>query len=249
MISEKALVTSLPPVGGAAVLLDFDGTLVDLAPTPEAITVPADLPDLLRALGDATQGALALVSGRSIAALERFVPGFDGVILGGHGAERRDGQGLWRHPLAGSDTLARLIAGARRLADTHPALNCEEKPTGVVLHYRRAPEQETRIRHEMTALAAPFDGLDVHFAKMAVELRPDDIGKDRATRDLLNKAPFAGRSAVFCGDDATDEPAMRLCVETGGTACKVGEGPSAAPLRVADPQTLRAALWAWTQNR
>ncbi len=249
MLDAHSVAAALPAPEQAAILLDFDGTLVDLAQTPDGIVVPDDLPDLLGALDRVTGGAIALVSGRSVAALEGFVPQYKGVILGGHGAERRDDAGLWRHPLAGSDTLAQLIAGAQRIAALDPGLLCEPKPTGVVLHYRRAPEFEAWVRGEMQALAAPFSGLDVHFAKMAVELRPDDIGKDRASVELLSKSPFAGRRAVFCGDDATDEPAMRLCVEAGGTACKVGSGASGAPLRIADPTMLRAALWQWTQQR
>lgn len=245
---SEAILAALPNPAQAALFLDFDGTLVDLAQTPDGITVPPGLPDLLVRLSTVTGGALALVSGRAVQAIEGFLPGFNGTIVGGHGAEVRRAGKLWRHPFAGSAALVQMTRAVQSLAQTHPGLLAEPKPTGVVLHFRRVPEMAQEMAERMQDIRAPHKGVDLHHAKMAIELRPDDIGKARAVADLLKKAPFAGRSAVFFGDDATDEPAMRLCVETGGTACKVGEGKSGAPLRATSPDIVRAALRRWAQG-
>ncbi|MBS0126382.1 trehalose-phosphatase [Thetidibacter halocola] len=236
---------ALPQPGGAALLLDFDGTLVDLAETPGGIAIDPGLPSLLDDLARATGGALALVSGRAIDDLAGFLPGYGGPLIGGHGAETRLDGRISRHPLAGSALLARLWSEVQALAAEAPGLLAEPKPTGCVLHYRRAPGHEAWVQDRLAALAGSAPGIEAHQSKMAVELRPDDIGKDRAVAALLQLPPFAGRAAIFCGDDATDEPAMAFCLQAGGTAIKVGKGPSAAPHRLDAPAALRAALTHW----
>lgn len=248
MLTASAFAGALPRPARAALFLDFDGTLVDLAPTPDGIVVPPGLPHLLEVLSDRTGGALALVSGRSVEALSGFLPGFDGPMVGGHGAQLRlDGQ-VTQHAFAQSDALRRITEAAQRFAAQHDGLLAEPKPTGVVLHYRGAPAREAEVLAFAGALAEATAGIELHDAKMAAELRPEDVGKDRAVAHLLGKAPFHGRVAVFCGDDATDEPAMRLAVALGGTACKIGHGDSVAPLRVARPADLLAALQLWSEG-
>ncbi len=245
-MSARALAAALPPLDQTAIFLDFDGTLVDLAGTPEGIDVPGDLPDLLDRLTEATGGALALVSGRSVAALERFLPSFDGAIVGGHGAEKRVDGIRQSHPLAGSESLGHLVRAVEALARQHPGSIAERKPTGVVLHYRQVPSHEVRLLSRMEDLAATHPGIELHRAKMALELRPDDIGKDIAVDSLIRRHPFDNKRGILFGDDATDEVAMRFLLNHGGLACKVGEGETCAPLRAGDPSELRAALWLWT---
>ena len=245
MLSPDELAQRLPPVGEAALFLDFDGTLVDIAETPTGIAIPDDLSDLLAALSERLDGALALVSGRSVAMIEDFVPAYSGDIAGGHGAERRESGRLHQHAFAGSRALAEITTSVQDFASRHDGLIAEEKPTGVVLHYRRAPQLEEAALAHMHSLAAAHDGIELHRAKMAAELRPDDTGKDRAVSEMMARQPYADRRAVFFGDDATDEPAMRFCVVHGGTACKIGDGESAAPLRIGSPPELRAALSRW----
>ncbi len=237
----------LPRIERAALFLDFDGTLVDLAETPGGIHVPEQLGPLLDRLSVRLGGALALVSGRKISDIERFLPGYDGVIVGGHGAERRVDGNVIRHPLAGSAALDTMTRATHVLAEAHPGFLVEDKPTGVVLHYRQAPDLAELARLRMAEISAPFSGIDLHLAKMAVELRPDDIGKDRAVAYLLDTKPFRGRLPVMLGDDATDEPAMRLCVEGGGTALKIGEGATDAPHRLPDPAATLALLAEWAE--
>ena len=247
-LAPRDLAQALPDPGGAALFLDFDGTLVDIAETPDGILVPPGLPDLLAQLSRATGGALAIVSGRSVAAIEGFLPGFSGTVIGGHGAETRQDGRLTRHAFAGSAALRDITAAAEDFARGKDGVLAERKPTGVVLHYRRAPDRQAEVETFLQGLADAQDGIELHHAKMAAELRPDDIGKDRAVAALMEKRPFARKTALFIGDDATDEPAMRFCVEIGGTACKVGEGTSGAPHRLAAPEQVRAALRLWAER-
>ncbi|WP_299048463.1 trehalose-phosphatase [uncultured Tateyamaria sp.] len=235
----------LPPCDGAAVFLDFDGTLVDLAPTPDAIHIPDDLPQILHAVADRAGGALALVSGRAVRDLARWLPDYAGLIVGGHGAEwRRDGTFASRVDLP-PDALHMLRNAARAFADTQPALLLEEKPTGLVLHYRAQPDLENTVHDFTGRLALSHPAFEAHPAKMAVEMRPRGVGKDLALADVMDMPGFQGRAPVMMGDDTTDEPAMAWAQAHGGIAIKVGPGDSAAHHRLPDPGAVRALLGHW----
>ncbi|MEL6464703.1 MAG: trehalose-phosphatase [Pseudomonadota bacterium] len=237
--------TFLPPCDGAAVFLDFDGTLVDLAPTPDAIHIPDALPGLLHALSDRTVGALALVSGRAVVDLANWLPDYTGLIVGGHGAEwRRDGTLRARVDLS-QDHLDVLSDAARAFAGTHPALLLEEKPTGLVLHYRAQPNLHDKVTQFTDHLSQTHDQFEAHPAKMAVEMRPRGVGKDLALADLMDMPAFAGRVPVMIGDDTTDEPALAWVQARGGVAIKVGQGDTVANHRLPDPDAVRATLHHW----
>lgn len=244
-IDPDAIVSCLPAPSGAAVFLDFDGTLVDLAARPDAIVVPPGLAGLLADLGAAVSGALALVSGRAIDDIAAHLPGFAGTVSGGHGAELRIGGAITRHPAAASDELGAALAIARGAFAPGDGILIEEKPTGLVLHYRQAPQMAGAARDLALRLAERFPVFEHHASKMAEELRPRGIGKDRAVAGMLDRAPFAGRVPVVFGDDATDEPAMALAQDRGGIAIKVGEGRSRARLRAEDPATVLRVLENW----
>ena len=219
-----------------ALFLDFDGTLVEIAPRPDAIVVPEELPGLLARLCEAAEGAVAILSGRMLADLERFLDGFPGVLIGSHGAERRGApappppEGLWE-----------LQAEVRRIAEEEGLL-AEIKTRGAALHFRQVPELEATARGLAEALAAAFPAFAVQPAKMAFELKPKGAAKDRAMVEVMREPPFAGRRPVYLGDDATDEPALSWVVARGGVAVKVGEGDSAAPHRLEDPGEVLAWL-------
>lgn len=237
--------SALPSPEDAALFLDFDGTLVDIADRPDGIAIPGDLARLLGDLDAALGGALAIVSGRRLDDLEAFLPDFAGIMVGGHGAERRIAGQRQTHPVAGSAALENATRIVQDAATRHPGLIAETKPTGIVLHYRQCPDREAHVREIMETLVRDVPGAELHAAKMAFELRPDDIGKDRAVAELLKKTAFARRVPVFFGDDATDEPAMRYAQENGGVACKVGDGESVAMLRLPDPHSVRDLLANW----
>jgi trehalose 6-phosphate phosphatase len=162
-----------PPLSlleGAALFLDFDGTLVDLAETPDSIRVSPDLAPLIARLSERLDGRIALVSGRAIADLERHLECSGLAVSGSHGLELRlrDGSHV---PLAARHDLSEARERLRRLAGETPGLLVEDKPFGAALHYRQAPDQEARVIAEASDLAVRT-GLTLQQGKMVVELRP-----------------------------------------------------------------------------
>ena len=225
-----------------AVFLDFDGCLVDLAPTPMAVRVPRGLPGLLMRLHRATGGATALVSGRPIADLRRFLPSVSLRMVGSHGAERTRGRGAVDVIPINREGLARLTVGAADILGDVPGLLLERKPVAVGLHYRGNPSEGPRVHKEAQALVDTVAGFHLHVSKGLVELRPDGIGKGGAVRWLMSQPPFRGRAPVMFGDDATDEPAFQVANGFGGLSVKVGAGATAAARRVGSPGEVRRAL-------
>ena len=229
----------LPP--DAALFLDFDGCLVEIAPRPDAVVVTQALRDRLAALTRRQGGALALISGRDVADLRGHLGGFEGIIAGSHGSELSLSPGRIALLHGAAFDVAALHAAAHDRAGPHPGLLVEEKPHGVALHYRDAPDLRGYVEAVMDDLARAHPQLMLQPAKMALELRPAGVGKDSAMAHLMGLPPFAGRIPVFAGDDTTDEPAMAEAQSRGGFAIKIGDGPTAAAHRLPDP----AALAAW----
>lgn len=227
--------SSLPPppsLDGAALFLDFDGTLVELADTPGAIQVPPSLPSLLRRLCDKLQGRLAIVSGRSIADLERHLDCAGIAISGSHGIELRLADGV-RIPLAAPFDSAELGGKIERFAAQTKGLLVETKPSSIALHYRKAPAEAERVERFMSALARQT-GLSLQPGKMVFELRPKGADKGDAIRAFMAEPEFGGARPVMVGDDATDEDAFEAAAAMGGTGILVGpERPSAAKYRLA----------------
>ncbi len=230
----------------SALFLDFDGTLVDLAETPDGVTIPGDLTGLLTQLHSLLSGRVALVSGRPIKDLDTFLPGFPGPVAGGHGAEMRVNGTTERHPFAGSDGFADLLSRTTEIAENNPGTLLEEKPTGVVLHYRRNPADKPALEDALHAILADHDILELHHAKMALEIKPASVGKGSATQTLL--AEFSAAHGVFIGDDATDEPGMETVQSNGGFGIKVGDGPTVARHRLPHPTATRALLQRWERT-
>jgi trehalose 6-phosphate phosphatase len=225
-----------PPLSlldGAALFLDFDGTLVELADAPDAIEVPVELRPLLDRLAARLDGRLAIVSGRSMDDLERHVR-HEGIALSGsHGLEfRRVGRAEPApSPPPGLDAARAEIAA---FAAAAPGLLVEEKPAGVALHYRLAPEREGSVAAFMVELAGRT-GLAVQPGKMVVELRAPGGDKGDALRALMAEPGFAGARPLFVGDDLTDEHAFEAAAAMGGGGILVGPArPTAAAWRLDD---------------
>lgn len=237
-----------PILNDASVFLDFDGTLVDIAETPGGVSPAPDLTDLLFAIHHRTGGRTALVSGRSADDVRSFLPGFPGLIVGGHGAEMVEDGAVIRHRAADSPDRLAVLDAAHGFAAGRSGILVEEKPTGVVVHYRRAPDLAGEVEQLVRELAAAHPIFEYHGSKMAAELRPDGIGKDAAIAGLMARDGWTGTTPIFIGDDATDEPALAWVAREGGIAIKVGEGDSAAPHRVDDPAAVRNLLRAWIKD-
>jgi trehalose 6-phosphate phosphatase len=226
-----------------AYFLDVDGTLLDLAMTPDAIEVDGALPTLLETLHRQTGGAVALVSGRALDDLDRRIGAPQVPRAGLHGLERRDAAGcLWRHAAPPAAMQAVRDALAPVLA-RHPGLLLEDKGLTLALHYRRAPALASYVHRLLGRLAAELgDGLQLQRGKRVVEIKPTGGDKGTAVLEYLAELPFLGRRPVFVGDDANDEDAFAAVNGRGGTSVKVGAGRSCARYRLPDVAAVRVWL-------
>jgi trehalose 6-phosphate phosphatase len=217
-----------------ALFLDFDGTLVAIAPSPDLVRVAPELPDLLRALSLMLDGAIALVSGRTVDDLARLVAPFSGALAGQHGLERRSLDGtVIRSPA--EPTLAPIRREFARFAAMHHGVFLEDKGCGLALHYRQAPALASACKTLVQRVAeAGGDAFTFIDGKMVAELTPRQGGKGRAIATFLAETPFHGRMPVFVGDDTTDEDGFAVINDLGGASIHVGEGATAARYRLAD---------------
>jgi len=208
--------------GSIALLLDVDGTLIDIGPSPFEVDVSQTLKQSLARLMDLTGGALALVSGRPIRDLDRLLRAIG--ASGGRGSMAR------RCVLAKARVVSRVadlpVALRQRLIgaiDPRLGLEFEDKGYSVALHYRKAPEHEERLRAHVVAARAAFPAEDTEVlpGKMMIEVKRPGIDKGAGIRELMRHRPFAGRMPVFIGDDVTDEAAFAAMPALGGLGFSV----------------------------
>ncbi len=218
--------SALPaPRADWALFLDFDGSIVEIAPTPGAVRVPASLAPLLRGLGAALGGAVAIVTGRPVAEIDGFLGDAVPAVAGLHGLERRGADGALARPAAPGEALRRALARLGDFAAAHPGVLVEDKTYSAALHYRRAPQAAEACREAAeAALAGLMAGWTVAEGKCVVEIRPAGVTKGTAIEAFMREAPFRGRIPVFCGDDATDEDGFAAVAALGGTGIRVGRG-------------------------
>lgn len=230
-----------------ALFLDFDGTLVDIAPRPEAVVVPGELIATLQGLQACLGGAVAVVSGRPIEQIDALLAPARLPAAGVHGAERRSANG--HLVLADVPSAARVHAAAQTLARQYPGLRVELKRGSVALHYRQAPALEAVCLAAMQSAVDASPGLTLLRGKMVLEAKPSGVSKGHAIEAFLAEPPFKGRTPVFIGDDVTDEAGFDVVQRLGGAAVKVGEGPTVATHRLADPTQMREQLRAALAGR
>ncbi len=204
----------------ASLFLDFDGTLVEIADRPDGVSVAREVPSLLARLGAAVPGGVAIVSGRPVGEVQALVAPAALAIAGSHGLEIAGADGDTAAPdrPAALDTA---LASAQAFAADHPGTLVEDKPFGVGLHYRGAPDAAGAICALAEELAARHD-LHLQHGKMVVELRL--AGRDKgAAVEWLMREPLRQRTVpVFVGDDVTDEAGFAAAVAMGGAGILVG---------------------------
>lgn len=225
-----------------ALLLDFDGTLVEIAQRPEDVDVPPDLPGLIDRLVARFSGAVALVSGRPVAELDRFLAPARFIASGLHGAERRDDLDGPVTRLVAPETLEPIRAGLREAGIEGNGVRIEDKSASIAVHFRAAPEQCEDILRLLHELAAPFADLSVLAGKMVAEVKPSAHTKATAVHRIMDLGVFKGRRPLYIGDDVTDEDGMRAASALGGGGVKVGSGPTVAEHRIDSVEVLRSAL-------
>jgi trehalose 6-phosphate phosphatase len=221
---DAAAVHAVPlPQTSWCLFLDVDGTLLELAATPQAVIVAPTLFDLLVRLRQAAGGALALVSGRTLTDLDRLFGALQLPCAGLHGGQRRDARGVMHISEVVHAQLASVREGLRELVSRHRDLMLEDKGVGLALHFQGAREMEHQLRAEVAILAAPlvptYALLDGH---RVIEVKPAVYTKDNAVSAFMREEPFAGRTPIFIGDDVTDYGGFEAVRREGGLPIAVG---------------------------
>lgn len=224
-----------------AVFLDFDGTLVDIAARPDQVRLTASAQDMVAALHGLLGGAVAIVSGRPVAEIDGFLGGLRLPVAGVHGLERRGADGGMRALPAGRGPIEAIASMLRGLRARHPGLLVEDKGAAVALHYRARPDLEEACRAAMDEAMSGHDGVTLIAGKMVLEAKLALADKAAAIAGFLAEPEFAGRRALFAGDDRTDEDGFGFVNGLQGITIKVGDGPTCARYRAGD----RAELMGW----
>ncbi len=204
-----------------ALFLDFDGTLIDIAPTPDSIFVPAGLSAQLEILAHRIGGRLALVSGRSVENIFAHLGTCSVAVAGSHGAELFGADGIRIGPPA-STLPDEVEQSFLRYAEQVEGLEYEAKSHGAALHYRAVPALEGATRAFADEIARQY-GLAVKYGKCVVEIVRKGADKGHAVRTLMQERAFSDALPVFVGDDITDEDGFRAAIELGGFGVIVGE--------------------------
>jgi trehalose 6-phosphate phosphatase len=207
-----------------AILLDVDGTILDLASSPREVFCPPFLRKTLNRLYELTGGAVALVSGRSIDDLDLIFAPLQLAAVGGHGAEFRPfpgGEIDRRRALPLDKNLKRELATVGALG---PGILIEDKGFSLAIHYRLAPDKEALVRALVDRICAchPAENIDVLPGKFVVEIKPAGFDKGKAVLELMTYPPFTGRNPIFIGDDTTDEAVFAIIPDLAGLAFSVG---------------------------
>lgn len=226
----------------SALFLDIDGTLIEFVPRPEDAHVPAALRETLEALRQSLDGALAVVSGRALADVDRLFAPLKLAAAGQHGAEARLAPGgpaqIFASPAAG---LRAVLAAAAPYLAAHPPLRAEDKGLSIAFHYRGAERQAAALRDVLADAVArqdvPLQLLDGH---LCFDLRPEAEHKGRVVERFMAAAPFKGRAPVYIGDAGTDEDGFAAALAARGRAIRIGAPrPTRATESLADPSALR----------
>lgn len=244
-------VLSVPPLfsGKFAYFFDLDGTLAHIKPHPDEVSVPDDVLARLSLLAELNDGALALVSGRSISELEQLAQPYHFPLAGVHGAERRDINGHTHRVTLPENIREPLEEELRREIATLDGVELEVKGMAFALHFRQGPQHESRLFELAKQIVARYPELAMQPGKCVLELKPSGIHKGEAIAAFLQTPPFAGKKPVFVGDDLTDENGFAVVNKLGGVSIKVGAGDTQARWRLENVEDVYQWLFKLTDHQ
>src|SRR6266478_4513528 len=234
----------VPHLSESAILLDIDGTLLDLAPTPREVWVPPGLAKTLNRLLARTSGAMALVSGRSLNDIDLIFAPDQFPAVGGHGAEMRiepDSESVDAHAPPLDKELKRRLAAIAKLS---PGILLEDKGYSLALHYRLAPHAEKAIYEAVSLIRAdlPNAPIEVLPGKCVCEIKHSGFNKATGVLELMTHEPFRGRRPIFIGDDVTDETVFAIMPDLDGLAFSVGRRAQGVADHFDEPRDVREWL-------
>jgi trehalose 6-phosphate phosphatase len=229
-----------------AIFLDLDGTLAELVAHPDSVQVERSTLRLLDTLSEKVGGALAVVSGREIAVVDRLLRPLVLPVAGVHGLERRDARGL----IHSRDTadISSIISDLEKSIGHEAGVVIERKPGAIAVHYRLRPELERRCRDIVHGVLENRPDLRLLQGKMVYEIMPRGSDKGGAIQAFLSESPFVGRRPIFAGDDITDEAGFSVVNARNGISIKIGGGESVARFRAHDVLQFRAWLSGLVDN-
>jgi trehalose 6-phosphate phosphatase len=233
-----------------AILLDIDGTILDIAPTPREVWVPPKLRDTLARLQDLTGGALALVSGRLLCDIDQIFAPLKLAAVGGHGAELRPDPTA--EPQQRAASLSPELKGTlATLTQLGPGILVEDKGYSLALHYRLAPDLGPALQAAVTVICdqLPAGTVEILPGKAVLEIKPARVNKALAVCELMKHSPFRSRHPIFIGDDVTDEPVFEVIPQFGGLGFSVGRVVAGADGHFNGPEEVRAWLDQIVANR
>ena len=204
--------------------LDVDGTLIELTDSPLDTHADSGLKALLGDVTERLSGAVALVSGRSIAYLDALFAPLRLPAAGLHGVERRKASGL----IQGASFVDTQLDSARTaltaLVTAHPSTLLEDKGRTIAVHFRMAPHAEAAVREVVCASAALLgNNYHIQEGNMMLEIKPRGFSKGSAIKAFMLEPPFSGRKPVFVGDDLTDQEGFKAVEDQGGISIAVGD--------------------------
>jgi len=217
-----------------ALFLDFDGTLAPIVEHPDAVSVPLNTMNAIAWL--AKTSALAIVTGRRIDDIDRFMSPLKLPVAGVHGLERRSADGVIHGAPISEEELKNVSEQLATFVIRNPGLILEPKRGSIALHYRQRPDLAGECAAAVAEFTASFSELDVLPGKMVLEIKAGFATKGDAIRAFMSEVPFLGRQPFFAGDDVTDEEAFPAVSRRGGITVRIGEGESTAMYRSSGPE-------------
>lgn len=246
-IADSKIHLPLVDIHRSAFLMDVDGTLLEIAPVPGAVVVPHGLTDCLKRLHDRNGGAVAFISGRTIAQLDELFKPLTLPAVGAHGGAIRYPDGHEEHAPSMAAELKRAFIDAGSI---DPKILIEDKHCSLAFHYRLVPEKGPALIEALTREAAKLNHADLQLleGKSIIEIKPKSYNKATGLRKLMSVAPFLGRKPWFAGDDMTDEDVFAALHEFGGTGIAVGRKLPNTSFLVDGPHDIRDWIHALLQE-